>query len=45
MKLIKILMVAIFSFGLVINSAIAGGKLIIASNASDQAPRAALKKL
>ena len=45
MKLIKILMVAIFSFGLIINSAIAGGKLIIASNASDQAPRAAFEEI
>ena len=45
MKLIKILMVAIFSFGLVINSAIAGGKLVIASNASDQAPRAAFEEI
>ena len=45
MKLIKILMVAIFSFGLIINSAIAGGKLVIASNASDQAPRAAFEEI
>ena len=45
MKLIKILMVAIFSFGLVINSAIAGGKLVIASNASDAAPRKAFEDI
>ena len=45
MKLIKILMVAIFSFGLFINTAIAGGKLVIASNASDQAPRAAFEEI
>ena len=38
-------MVAIFSFGLIINSAIAGGKLVIASNASDAAPRKAFEDI
>jgi len=45
MKLLKIFVVAIFSFGLLINSAIAGGKLVIASNASDAAPRKAFEDI
>ena len=45
MKLIKILVVAFFTTGMLLNNAYAGGKLIIASNASDQAPRAAFEEI
>ena len=45
MKLIKILVVAFFTTGMLLNSAYAGGKLVIASNASDQAPRAAFEEI
>ena len=45
MKLIKILVVAFFTTGMLLNNAYAAGKLIIASNASDQAPRAAFEEI
>ena len=45
MKLIKILAVAFFTTAMLLNNAYAGGKLIIASNASDQAPRAAFEEI
>ena len=45
MRLIKILVVAFFTTGILLNNAYAGGKLIIASNASDQAPRAAFEEI
>ena len=45
MKLIKILVVAFFTTGMLLNNAYAGGKLVIASNASDQAPRAAFEEI
>ena len=43
MKLIRILVVAFFTTGMLLNTTYAGGKLVIASNASDQAPRAAFE--
>ena len=45
MKLIKILVVAFFTTGMLLNNAYAAGKLVIASNASDQAPRAAFEEI
>ena len=45
MKFLKLLLVAFFGTGLLINTALAGGKLVIASNASDQAPRAAFEEI
>jgi multiple sugar transport system substrate-binding protein len=45
MKLIRILVVAFFTTGMLLNTTYAGGKLVIASNASDQAPRAAFEKI
>ena len=45
MKLIKILVVAFFTTGMLLSNAYAGGKLVIASNASDQAPRAAFEEI
>jgi multiple sugar transport system substrate-binding protein len=45
MKLIRILVVAFFTTGMLINTTYAGGKLVIASNASDQAPRAAFEEI
>ena len=45
MKIIKILAVAFFTTGMLLNNAYAGGKLVIASNASDQAPRAAFEEI
>ena len=45
MKLVKIISLVAVTFGLIINSAFAGGKLVIASNASDSAPRAAFEAI
>jgi len=45
MKFIKLLLVVFFGTGLLTNTALAGGKLVIASNASDQAPRAAFEEI
>jgi multiple sugar transport system substrate-binding protein len=45
MKLIRILVVAFFTTGMLLNTTYAGGKLVIASNASDQAPRAAFEEI
>ena len=45
MKLVKIISLFAITFGLIINSAFAGGKLVIASNASDSAPRAAFEAI
>ena len=45
MKLIKILAVAFFTTGMLLSNVYAGGKLVIASNASDQAPRAAFEEI
>ena len=45
MKFLKLLLVVFFGTGLLTNTALAGGKLVIASNASDQAPRAAFEEI
>jgi multiple sugar transport system substrate-binding protein len=45
MKLLKVFILAFFTTGMLLNTAYAGGKLIIASNASDQAPRAAFEEI
>ena len=45
MKIIKLLILSFFALGMIINSAFAGGKLVIASNASDAAPKKLLKIL
>jgi multiple sugar transport system substrate-binding protein len=45
MKLIRILVVAFFTTGMLLNTTYAGGKLVISSNASDQAPRAAFEEI
>ena len=45
MKFLKLLLVVFFGTGLITNTALAGGKLVIASNASDQAPRAAFEEI
>ena len=45
MKIIKLLILSFFAFGMIINSAFAGGKLVIASNASDAAPRQAMEDI
>ena len=45
MKFLKLLLVVFFGTGLLTNIALAGGKLVIASNASDQAPRAAFEEI
>ena len=45
MKIIKLLILSFFALGMIINSAFAGGKLVIASNASDAAPRQAMEDI
>ena len=45
MKFIKLLLLSFFALGMIINSAFAGGKLVIASNASDAAPRQAMEDI
>ena len=45
MKIVKLLTLSFFALGMIINSAFAGGKLVIASNASDAAPRKAMEDI
>ena len=45
MKIIKLLILSFFALGMIINSAFAGGKLVIASNASDAAPKKAFEDI
>ena len=45
MKFIKLLILSFFALGMIINSAFAGGKLVIASNASDAAPKKAFEDI
>ena len=45
MKIVKLLILSFFALGMIINSAFAGGKLVIASNASDAAPRKAMEDI
>ena len=45
MKFVKLLILSFFTFGMIINSAFAGGKLVIASNASDAAPKKAFEDI
>ena len=45
MKFLKLLILSFFALGMIINSAFAGGKLVIASNASDAAPRQAMEDI
>ena len=45
MKFLKLLTLSFFALGMIINSAFAGGKLVIASNASDAAPRKAMEDI
>ena len=45
MKIIKLLISSFFALGMIINSAFAGGKLVIASNASDAAPKKAFEDI
>ena len=45
MKFVKLLILSFFALGMIINSAFAGGKLVIASNASDAAPRQAMEDI
>ena len=45
MKFVKLLMLSFFALGMIINSAFAGGKLVIASNASDAAPKKAFEDI
>ncbi len=45
MKFVKLLILSFFALGMIINSAFAGGKLVIASNASDAAPKKAFEDI
>ena len=45
MKFLKLLILSFFALGMIINSAFAGGKLVIASNASDAAPKKAFEDI
>ena len=45
MKIVKLLILSFFALGMIINSAFAGGKLVIASNASDAAPKKAFEDI
>ena len=45
MKFVKLLILSFFALGMIINSAFAGGKLVIASNASDAAPKKAFEEI
>ena len=45
MKFVKLLILSFFALGMIINSAFASGKLVIASNASDAAPKKAFEDI
>ena len=45
MKFVKLLILSFFALGMIINSAFAGSKLVIASNASDATPKEAFENI